>query len=71
MNDLQRSIKLQDPSTKPRSSSTQTGRKVAIYFLAVLIVSAMIAWFGFLGWGFIAIFQWLLDCIKNFWTIYF
>jgi hypothetical protein len=47
------------------------GRKVGIYFLAVLIVSAMVAWFVFLGWGFIAILQWLLDCIKNFWTIYF
>jgi hypothetical protein len=71
MNNLQRSVKLQEPSTKPRSSSAQTRRKVAIYFLAVLIVSAMIAWFGFLGWGFVAILQWLLDCIKNFWTVYF
>jgi hypothetical protein len=71
MNDLQRSVKLPDPSTKPRSSSAQMGRKVGISFLAVLIVSAMIAWFVFLGWGFIAILQWLLDCIKNFWTIYF
>jgi hypothetical protein len=71
MNDLQRSVKLQDPSTKPRSSSAQTGRKVVIYFLALLIASAMIAWFGFLGWGFIAILQWSLDFIKNFWTMYF
>jgi hypothetical protein len=71
MNDLQRSVKPQHPSTTPWSSSAQTGRKVAIYFLAVLIVSAMIAWFGFLGWGFIAILQWLLDCIKNFWATYF
>jgi hypothetical protein len=44
------------------------GRKVAIYFLAILIVSAMIVWFGFLGWGFIAILQRLLDCVKDFWT---
>ena len=71
MNDLQRSVKPQDTSTTPRSSSAQTVRKVAIYVLVVLIVSAMIAWFGFLGWGFIAILQWLLDCIKNFWTTYF
>jgi hypothetical protein len=71
MNDLQRSVRLQDPSTKPRSSPAQTGRKVAIYFLAVLIVSAMIVWFGFLGWGILAVLQWLLDCVKNFWMMYF
>jgi len=75
MNDPQRSveprIELRDPSTKFRLSSAQMGRKVAIYFLAVLIVSVMIVWFGFLGWGFIAMLQWLLDCIKNLWTTYF
>jgi hypothetical protein len=43
-------------------------RKVAIYFLAILIVSVMIIWFGFLGWGFVAILQRLLDGIKEFWT---
>jgi hypothetical protein len=65
MNDLQRSVKIPNPSTKSLLSSAQTGRKVAIYFLAVLIVSVMIVWFSFLGWGFIAMLQWLLDCIKN------
>jgi hypothetical protein len=30
----------------------------------------MIVWFSFLGWGFIALLQWLLDCIKNFWMSY-
>jgi hypothetical protein len=68
MNDLRRSAKLQDSSTKARLLSPQTGRRVAIYFLAALIVSVMIAWFGFLGWGFVAILQRLLDYVKDVWT---
>jgi hypothetical protein len=75
MNDLQRSVKsrveLQDSSIKSRLSSAKTGRKVAIFFLAALIVLVMVVWFSFLGWGFIAILQWLRDCIKTFWTTYF
>jgi hypothetical protein len=66
MNDLQRSAK--EPSTKARLSFPQTGRKVAIYFLAALIVSVMIAWFGFLGWGFVAMLQRLSDYVKDLWT---
>jgi hypothetical protein len=69
MNDLRR-IELQDPLIKSRLSFAQASRKIAI-FLAVLIASVMIIWFGFLGWGVIAILQWLLDCIKSFWTAYF
>jgi hypothetical protein len=68
MNDLQRSVRLQDPAIKSRLSSAKTGRKVAIYFLAALIVSVMIVWLSFLGWGLIAMLQWLLDYIKTFWT---
>jgi hypothetical protein len=68
MNDLQRSVTSQNPAIKSRLSSAKTGRKVAIYFLAALIVSVMIVWLSFLGWGFIAMLQWLLDYIKNFWT---
>jgi len=70
MNDLQH-VKLQDPSIKPRSSLAQTRKKIAIYFLAASIVSVMISWFGFLGWGVIAILHWLSDCIRNFSTTYF
>jgi hypothetical protein len=70
MNDLPRSVRLQDPSTRSRLSSAQTARKVTIYFLAALIVSTMILWFGFLGWGFIAMSQGLLDFARNFWTHY-
>jgi hypothetical protein len=68
MNDLQRSVNSQNPAIKSGLSSAKTGRKVAIYFLAALIVSVMIVWLSFLGWGFIAMLQWLLDYIKNFWT---
>jgi len=68
MNDLQRSVKSQKPAINSRLSSAKTGRKVAICFLAALIVSVMIVWLSFLGWGFIAMLQWVLDCIKNFWT---
>jgi len=69
MNDLQRSVKSQSPPIKARLSA-QIGQKLTIWLVAGLIVMAMIVWFGFLGWGFIAILQWLLDCIKNFWTTY-
>jgi hypothetical protein len=68
MNDFQQSVKSQNPAIKSRLSSANAGRKVAICFLAALIVSVMIVWLSFLGWGFIAMLQWVLDCIKNFWT---
>jgi hypothetical protein len=69
MNDLQRSVKSRNPAIKSRLSA-HTGQKITICLLAALIVTVMIVWFSFLGWGFIAILQWLLDCIKNFWTSY-
>ena len=69
MNDLQRSVKSRNPPIKSRLSA-HTGQKITICLLAALIVTVMIVWFSFLGWGFIAILQWLLDCIKNFWMSY-
>ena len=69
MNELQRSVKSRNPAIKSRLSA-HTGQKITICVLAALIVTVMIVWFSFLGWGFIAILQWLLDCIKNFWTTY-
>jgi hypothetical protein len=59
MNDLQR-FELQDQLAKSRLPLAQNGRKIAISLLAGLISSVMIVWFVFLGWGFVAIFQWLL-----------
>jgi hypothetical protein len=70
MNDLQR-VDLQEPTTKVRHSPARPRRQVVIYLLATLIVSVMIAWFAFLGWGMIELLQWLSACIKSFWTKYF
>ena len=70
MNDLQR-VDLQDPAIKPRVSRARTGRKIVVCLLAILIVSVMIAWLGFLGWGVVEILQWLSAGLKNFWTTYF
>jgi hypothetical protein len=70
MSDLRRSVKLQYASTKSRLSPARMRRKVAIYFLAALIVSVMIVWFGFLGWGFVAALQRLLDWVKDIWTYF-
>ena len=67
MNDLPRSVKLLAPSTRPRLSSAQASRKASIYFLAALIVSTMVVWFGFLGWGFIAMSQTLMSIVRNSW----
>jgi hypothetical protein len=33
-----------------------------------LIVSTMLVWFGFLGWGIIALLQTLLDYFRDFWA---
>jgi hypothetical protein len=73
MNDFQRTIShvdLQNTSAKSRFSSKQSGRKVAIYGLAILIVSVMAGWLGFLGWGFISMSQWLWDWTKNLWAFF-
>jgi uncharacterized membrane protein len=70
MNDL-RHIDLRDPTIKPRPSPARTGKKVIIGLLAVLLVSAMIAWLTFLGWGMVEILQWLSVWFKSFWTRHF
>lgn len=43
------------------------GRKLATAFLVMLIISVMIVWFGFLGWGVVALIQWVSDHIKSIW----
>lgn len=70
MNDLQR-VDLQDQTTKVWHATARPRKQVALYLLAALIVSVMIAWFAFLGWGMIELLQWLSACIKSFWTNYF
>jgi len=44
-------VKLQNPEVKDRSSFKWGSRKIATGLMATLIIVAMIAWFGFLGWG--------------------
>jgi hypothetical protein len=68
MNDFKQSIEMQDPTTNTRLPSTPPGRKVVIGLLGVLIVSVMITWLGFLGWGAIATAQWILCWVKSLWV---
>jgi hypothetical protein len=68
MSDAQQTVEQLARPTRSRPTAAQTSKKVVIYCLTALILSAMIAWFGLLGWGFVAILQWLWDCIKSFWT---
>jgi hypothetical protein len=70
MNDLQR-VDLHDPAIKPTRSRARMGSKVTVCLLSALIVSAMIAWLSFIGWGIIEFLQWSSACIKNFWTTFF
>jgi hypothetical protein len=64
MNDFRR-IELQS-SIRAQPSRERIGRKVGTWFLAAFIISVMIAWFGFLGWGIVSLAQWLIDCIRIF-----
>jgi hypothetical protein len=47
-------------------SSIRVGRKVGRWFLAAFIISVVIAWFGFLGWGTVSLGQWLIEHIRSF-----
>ena len=44
-------VGLRNSGINPRPPSAWTSKKLAIGLLIILIVLAMIAWFGFLGWG--------------------
>lgn len=64
-------IDLKDPRIKTRSSSIRTSRKLLMGLLVVLILSAMIAWIGFLGWGAAAILRTTAAYIVNLCTAIF
>ena len=66
MSDVQRSVEELAQPSRSGPAAAQPGIKFAIYLLTALILSAMLAWFGLLGWGFLAILQWLWDCITSF-----
>ncbi len=70
MNNLQ-PVDLQGARIKARSLSTPMSRKLVIGSLATLIVSAMIVWLGFLGWGVVEILRSLAAWIRSLWTTFF
>ena len=65
MNDLRR-VELHS-SIKARPAPVPISRKLATSFLGALIIVTMIVWFGFLGWGFVALLQWVMDHIRSIW----
>jgi hypothetical protein len=65
MNDMQQLNKMDDTANISKASSAQSSRNTVIFLLAGLIALVMIVWLGFIGWGFISLVQWTLDCIKS------
>jgi hypothetical protein len=55
-------------SIETRSASVPIGRKFATAFLAMLTVSVMIVWLSYLGWGVVALVQWILHHIISIWS---
>jgi hypothetical protein len=64
MNDFRR-IELES-SIRAKPSRERIDRKVGTWFLAAFIISVVIAWFGFLGWGTVSLAQWLIEHIRSF-----
>ena len=54
---------------KARVSRASARRGLFVWFLIVLIVSVMIAWFGFLGWGLIEFLRSLIGFAQYLWSI--
>lgn len=67
MNDL-KPIDLRDSRIKPRSSPGAAKRRIAIGFLAMLIVLVMVGWLGFLGWGFIELLRAMGSYLTKLWS---
>jgi hypothetical protein len=61
-------VNLRDPGVKTGSTSARAGRRAVLALLSILIVSATIAWFGILGWGFIEVLQLAATSIRKLWT---
>jgi hypothetical protein len=66
-----RPVDLHGARVKAEPLSTPVSKKVVIGFLATLIVSAMIAWLGLLGWGMVEILRSVAACIRGLWTTFF
>lgn len=54
---------------KARVSLAGVRRGLLIGLLIVLIVAAMTAWFGFLGWGLIEFLRLLAGLVQHLWSI--
>ena len=54
---------------KARPSFTGARRGLSIALLAAFIISVMIAWFGFLGWGLIELLRSLVGFVKHLWSM--
>jgi hypothetical protein len=52
---------------KARYSLTDAKRGLSVALVTVVIVSAMGAWFGFLGWGLIELLRSLVDFVQHLW----
>jgi hypothetical protein len=70
MNEFPR-VDLQDPSIKPRLSLKPKGKNLVIILLAALLVTVMIAWLAFLGWGLVEILQRLAFWAADLWAAHF
>jgi hypothetical protein len=53
-----------------RRPSRTTKRQLAVGLLGILICCAMIAWFGFLGWGAVELGYVLIAAARKIWTIF-
>ena len=62
-----RPVELQDHVIKARLSRRRARRKLLIAFLTVLIVSVMIAWLGFVGWGMFELLRALGGFARSLW----
>jgi hypothetical protein len=60
-------LNLQDPRVKLRSSS-RASHKMVLGFLIALIITVMIVWLGFLGWGMLEMLRALASLIGDLWT---
>ena len=70
MNDMN-PIGLRDSGFTTRGPRTTTGRKAAVALLAVLIVSVMVVWFAFLGWGAVEMLRSMIGGLGKLWTALF
>jgi hypothetical protein len=66
-----RPVDLKYPNLKARSSSVGTSKRLLIGLLAALIVSVMIVWVGFLGWGVVEALSTIVAFMRSLWTTVF